>query len=104
MTRYALIAALFALVSALGLVVWMQRSNSSLAADNASLTRSVAAFQMQAEANALARDVEEARADAQAARASQLDAAIAAIVTGDIPDAPLDPRIIDLVRRGMRGD
>lgn len=104
MTRYALIAALAFALATSGYALWLSRSVSKLEASNASLTRSVAAFQMQADQAALARDVEKARADAQAERAAQLDASIEALTTGDIPDAPLDPRIIDLLSGGLRGD
>lgn len=70
-------------------------------AENAALVRSIAALTMQAEQSALAREVEAARAKSYAARNAELSATIEALLTGDIPDETLDPRIADFVN-GLR--
>ena len=100
MMKYALILVMSFALLASGYALWLSRTVASLETENASLTRSVTAFEMQAEQAKLARDVETARADAQEARAAQLDASIEALLTGDIADAPLDPRIVQLLLSG----
>lgn len=103
LTRYALIGAVAAVLALGGLWQWEKRKSALLTAENASLTRSVAAMTRQAEQSAAAREVEKARAERWQTRAADLDASIEALFTGDIPDAPLDPRIIAILD-GLRAD
>ncbi|WP_457645334.1 hypothetical protein [Profundibacter sp.] len=87
---------------AVGGYVWRQNTViKSQAAKIAGYERSLAALTRQAEQTALARRVEAARAERYAERAAELNASIEAILTGDIPDADLDPRIADFVN-GLR--
>lgn len=102
MTRYALIAALLASLGLSGAVIWLQRSNASLAAENARLERSIAALEKQAESAKVARDVEAARAKAAKERADSLQADIETIFRS-FEDAPLSPDLADLVN-SLRGD
>lgn len=87
----------------LGLVVWwgmaLRLDNANLRTENAALQRSVIAFQQQAEQSKLAREVEIARAERWRARASDLSTQIESILTGDFPDAALDPDLADLLNR-----
>lgn len=87
---------------ALGTYVWVLRAdNALLEAEIALKDRSIAALTMRSEQSALARRVEAARADRFAKRASKLSATVEALLTGDIPDEDLDPRIADFVN-GLR--
>ncbi|MEP5730801.1 MAG: hypothetical protein ABJL67_15690 [Sulfitobacter sp.] len=102
MAKYLTIAALLACLG-LALALWWQgRGMDALEAENTRLTRSVAALTLQAEQSALARNIEAARAKRFAKRNTQLNAAIEGLLTGDIKDAPLDPRLADFVN-GLRG-
>lgn len=89
--------------SAVGLAVWwvmaLRLENARLTQENAALHRSVIAFQQQAEQSKLAREVEIARAERWRARASDLSTQIETILTGDFPDAALDPDLADLLNR-----
>ena len=95
-------------VSALVLGVWwvtsLQLDNVRLKAENAALQRSVIAYQQQAQQSRLAREVEIARAERWKARASDLSTQIETILTGDFPDAALDPDLADLLNRLREGD
>ena len=96
-------------LTALGLAgaLWWQSGRvDALRDDNAALTRSVAALTAEREQAALARDVARAEAKRQADRAAAANAAVEALLTGDFSDAPLDPRITDLLEclRSGRGD
>jgi len=99
--RYALYAALSVALALGGWSMWLMRANASLTVKNASLERSVAAFQAQAEQSALAREVEKARAARFAQESADMAAKIETLLTGGIPDAALDPAIIDLLN-GLR--
>ncbi len=94
-------------VTGVGLVVWwvmaLRLDNASLRTENAGLHRSVIAFQQQAEQSKLAREVEIARAERWRARAGKLSTQIESILTGDFPDAALDPDLADLLNR-LRSD
>lgn len=95
-----------ALTVALGLSVacmWLMWSNASLEADNAALSRSLAAMEQQAEKNSLAREVERARAEGFAARNAELSTVIEGLLIGDIPDAPLHPSLADAIN-SLRAD
>lgn len=87
----------------LGLAVWwvmaLRLDNASLRTENAALHRSVIALQQQAEQSKLAREVEIARAERWRARASDLSTQIESFLTGDFPDAALDPDLADLLNR-----
>ena len=99
----ALIAA-----SAVGFVVWwgttLRLENARLEAANAELQRSVIAYQQQAAQSRLAREVEIARAERWRARAGELSTQIETILTGDFPDAALDPDLADLLNRLREGN
>jgi len=101
MARYALYAALSVALALGGWSMWLMRANASLTVKNASLERSVAAFQAQAEQSALAREVEKARAEKFAKKSAELIANIETILTGGIPDAALDPDLADILN-GLR--
>lgn len=90
MWRYLSIALLLALCAALVAVVLLQRSNASLTAQNASLTRSVAVLEDQAAQSRLAADVAQAAAQRERARAAEYDALREALIDGD-DDAHLPP-------------
>ena len=83
-----------------GLYVQTQRLDASKARE-ASLARSVKALEVQAAQSKEARRVEAARAERFAARNAELSATVEAILTGDIPDENLDPRIADYIN-GLR--
>ncbi|PWE32795.1 hypothetical protein DDZ14_08600 [Maritimibacter sp. 55A14] len=101
LTRWALIGA-GTLVVLLAGGLWLQSDRvDRLRTENASLTRSVAALQMQAEQAALAREVEAARAERDRARAAEAQATIEAILTGDFEDEPLPPGLADILN-GLR--
>lgn len=100
MTKYALIAALVASLGLAGGIIYLQRSNASLEAKNAVLTRSLAEYQARAEQAALARDVEAARAAKARQDAADAQAQIETIFR-EIADAPLDPALADLLN-GLR--
>ncbi|MEP5727781.1 MAG: hypothetical protein ABJL67_00265 [Sulfitobacter sp.] len=102
MTKYLTIAALLACLGLAAALWWQGRGMVALEAENARLTRSVAALSLQAEQSARARDIEAARAQKFANRNTELNAAIEGLLTGDIKDAPLDPRLADFVN-GLRG-
>lgn len=79
----------------LGGVAYAQSSRAARVEDqNRVLEKSMAALEAKIERSALARDVEAARAERWRERAAELDASIEALFTEDIPDVPLDPRII----------
>jgi len=87
---------------AAGGYVWQRNAViKAQAAQIAGYERSIAILTRQAEQTALARRVEAARAERYAERAATLNAQIEAILTGDIPDADLDPRIADYIN-GLR--
>lgn len=87
---------------AVGGYVWSLRAEIATARSQiAGYERSIATLTRQAEQSALARRVEAARAERYAERAAELSVQIEAILTGDIPDAVLDPRIADFVN-GLR--
>jgi len=94
-TRYALMAALAgALV--LGGLLYRERALRAVSeADVARLTRSVTALTAQAEQARLAREVEAARSALWRERNAELAATIEQL--REIPDAPLDPRVIELL-------
>ena len=92
--RYAAIAALLASLGLGGAAWWQYARAEALAHENASLQRSLAAMKEQVEQSAAAREVEARRAKMWMERAATLDASIDALFAEDIPDAPLDPRII----------
>jgi uncharacterized protein YdbL (DUF1318 family) len=89
--------------SGIGLAVWwvmaLRLDNARLTVENAALSRSVIALRHQAEQSQLAREVEIARAERWRARASELSTQIESILTGDFPDAALDPDLADLLNR-----
>jgi hypothetical protein len=92
-------AASGALVAALW---WLWTDRADKIAENARLAREIAAQARIIEQAHEARAVEEARAERFRQRAADLDANIQAIVTGGIPDAPLDPRLADLINGRLR--
>ncbi|MDX5401066.1 MAG: hypothetical protein LPK02_01740 [Rhodobacterales bacterium] len=100
MLRY-LLAALAA--TAIGLAVWwamaLRMDNAALRTQNAALIRTEAALRQQLDHSRLAREVEIARAERWRARAGDLSARIETFLTGDIPDATLDPDLADLLNR-----
>jgi uncharacterized protein YdbL (DUF1318 family) len=100
MLRY--LVATFA-ATAVGLALWwviaLRLDNARLTAENATLSRSVIALRQQAEQSRLAREVEIARAERWRARAGELSTQIESILTGDFPDAALDPDLADLLNR-----
>lgn len=94
--------------AALGLAVWwvmaLRLDNARLTAENAALSRSVIALRQKAEQSKLAREVEIARAERWRARAGELSTQIENILTGDFPDALLDPDLADLLNRLREAD
>jgi hypothetical protein len=84
-------------------VTSLQLDNARLTQENAALQRSVIAFEQQAEQSKLAREVEIARAERWRARASDLSTQIETLLTGEFPDAALDPDLADLLN-GLRED
>lgn len=94
-------AAVIAAMGAVWFVMDLRADKAALAAENAALSRSLAAMEAQAEQSRIAREVEAARAKRFAARSAELSATIEAILTGDIPDEMLDPRIADYIN-GLR--
>jgi hypothetical protein len=101
-TTLAAIAAL-ALCAAGWWAVSLKLDHARLQAENASLTRSVTALRAQADQAALARRVEVARAERERARSGALSEKIESILTGDFPDAALDPDLADLLNRLREG-
>lgn len=94
-TRYALIAAFLAAIAAGGWIVLLQIENSALQAENERLDRSIAALREQVAQSALAREIEAARAERWRVRSAELAETIEQL--RGIPDAPLDPGIIELL-------
>lgn len=94
--------------TALGLAVWwvmaLRMDNAALRAENAALSRSVVALRQQVDQSRLAREVEIARAERWRARAGDLSARIETILTGEFPDAALDPDLADLLNRLREGN
>lgn len=91
-----------ALALALGAYILVLRAdNVSLTAEIALKDRSIAALTTQFEKSAIARQAESVRAAGWAMRVSQLNTSIEALLSGDIPDAPLNPAIADFVN-GLR--
>lgn len=97
MTRYALIGALSAVIGLLGWVYVQNTNIDRLKAENASYQRSIKALETTIEQSALAREVERARAERWQERATTLNATIEAILSGDVEDEILDPRIADFI-------
>lgn len=98
-----------AVLAVSGAVWWvmdLRADNLRLRAENASLTRSIAALEQQAGQAAAAREVEAARAERWKERAAKLNASIEALFTDeDIPDVELDPRIVAyLAALGLHGE
>lgn len=87
----------------IGLAVWwvmsLKLDNTRLSAENAALHRSNIALRQQADQSKLAREVEIARSERWKARAGELSTQIEIILTGDFPDALLDPDLADLLNR-----
>lgn len=94
---YIMGAALIAAMGGVWYVMDLRADKAALVAQNAALSRSLAAMEAQAEQSRLAREVEAARAERFAARSAELSATIEALLTGDIPDEVLDPRIADYI-------
>lgn len=88
-------------LGALGYIWTLRADNATLTANIAGYERSIAALTLQSEQSALARRVETARAERHAARVAELNTTIEALLTGEIPDAPLDPAVADFVN-GLR--
>lgn len=96
--------ALAAVVAGYGAWVWQQATIDQLTADNASLTRSVAALEVSIEQSRVARRVDAARAAAQRQRDREAAATVEAILTtrlGECADAPLDPDLAAILN-GLR--
>lgn len=83
MGKYLTIALMTALCASLVAVVLLQRGNAALQAENASLTRSVAALEQQAAQSRLAADVARAAAQRERERAAEYDALREALIDGD---------------------
>ena len=96
---YIMGAAVLAAMGAVWYVMDLRADKAALAAQNAALSRSLAAVAEQAEQSRLAREVEAARAERFAARSAELSQAIEDIFTGGIPDAPLNPDLADRINR-----
>lgn len=103
MFKVTTIASLCAVIVLGGYAWWQSGRIAAQQAEIKRLENSVAALTLQADQTALAREVEAARARAFAERAASLSAEIEAILTGGIPDAPLDPDLaarLDRLRAG----
>ena len=98
---YILGAAVIAAGGGVWYVMDLRADKAALAAENASLSRSLAAMEAQAAQSKMAREVEAARASRFAARTAELSATIESLLTGDISDENLDPRIADFIN-GLR--
>lgn len=83
-------------------VWWLWSDRAALQAEKARLTRELAVQARVIAQAQQARDVEQARVEWWRTRANELDANIQAIVDGGIPDAPLDPRLADLINSRLR--
>lgn len=101
MIKYALIAALTALVVALGWIMWQGRSMAALESDNARLTRNEAVLLGQAEQARIAMDVADARAKRSDQMNAQTSAEIETILSlkGSCLDETLDPDIARIIGR-----
>lgn len=97
MFRYISGSLVVALVGALAYGKLQSHRAATLSAENASMARSIDALNMQHELSVVARNVEAARADRFAAQVQILNASVEALLTGDIPDENLDPRIADFI-------
>jgi cell division protein FtsB len=98
---YLFAAAVLAAGGGVWYVMDLRADKAALVAENGSLSRSLAAIEAQAEQSRLAREVEAARAERFAVRSAKLSATIEALLTGEIPDEMLDPRIADYIN-GLR--
>jgi len=97
MTRYALMAALAALCGALGWLMLQSRTIATLEADNASLTRSVAALTRGAEQSAAALSAAADLAEDQRRRALAFEMQRDNVLTkqyGGCADAAIDPDLL----------
>tara|TARA_R110002020_G_scaffold73888_3_gene189494 strand:+ start:8344 stop:8670 length:327 start_codon:yes stop_codon:yes gene_type:complete len=93
-TKYIIVFAVLT-VAVLGFwVALLEADKAKLEQQNQYLTRTVSALKEQSARAKEARAVEAARAKRWQARAAELDASIESLFTGEIPDVPLDPRII----------
>lgn len=106
---YVIIAALIAALAGGAWIVMLQMENSALTVENDRLSREVAVQRDIAEQAKLARAVEAAHREREAARAAELQRGIEALLIGDLTnaDSPIDPRIgayLDCVRRAEGGD
>ena len=94
--------ALLAVVAGAGMIWWQSGTIDTLRAESASQARSLAAWQERAAQAELARKVDAARAERERQRSAELRATIEQMK--EIPDAPLDPRLIDLLDGLRPGD
>jgi len=90
---------------AAGAVWWLMDLRADLAyerAENARLTRSLAAMTIRAENAAIARDVERARVEVARKREAAARTTVSEIQNlklGECADAPLDPELADILNR-----
>lgn len=106
---YLVGAALIALLGGVGVAVWwvmdLRADKAALEAQIASQARSLAAYEMKAAQDQLAREVDAARVDGQRERDRAASAAVIEILTtelGECSDAPIDPAIADFLGRLRR--
>lgn len=86
-------------LSLTAVAVFMIVASAKLEAENASLKRSVRTLTDQAAQMRLAREVERARSARMIARNADLNAALATLQNGGVPNAMLDPDLAALVNR-----
>jgi len=96
------ILAALALAGAVWWVMSLRAENAALRDEVARKDRSIAALRHRAEQSAEARRVEEARAERWRRRSTELSDTIDTLK--GIPDAPLDPRITDILDGLHAGD
>jgi hypothetical protein len=96
--RYALAAALVAIIALGGALWWQAGESAALEEENARLERSLLSYKAQAEQTREALAVARAAQKRAAARAAEYDAIREAVLRGDYEDVPLPDWFLDLLR------
>jgi hypothetical protein len=98
-----ILAAAGALLALFGWASSLDARNARLTEQLASAERETGVLQTQLDNAWRAAQIEARRREEWQARATKLSSQIEILLTGDIPDAPLDPALYDLLDR-LRGD
>lgn len=105
MIRYALAAALLAVLGLGGALWWQMGRVEALEADKARLERSVTAYKAQAQQTREALAVARAAQERAAARAAEYDTVREALLRGEFDDLPLPEWFVSVLRDlGLRAD